>query len=165
MALTGAGPDSGTSGWFFNVGDNSSLDANQHTVFGRAIAGGINVVETINQVSTADLRDIVGQPGLLNETPLIRNPADQLTGTVNLTQDSNVLTGNGTQFTTELRVGDAIGVSLNEPVIVTSIISDTELTVDLEVNASETGVAMARLTPQDEDYIIFSDIGTLLDQI
>lgn len=173
MALTN-GSDTGTSGWFFNIQDNAGLDAayldddgnnNGHTVFGRLIGGGLRVAEAINTVSTADIRNIVEQQGLLGSTPLRNPPFRRLTGTIDVTADSNVLIGNGTAFTTELRVGDAIGVTETEPVFVTSIISDTELTVDLEVASTTNGLVLGLLIPPDDDYIIFTDIGTLLDQI
>lgn len=165
MALTGAGPNSGTSGWFFNVTDNVGLDANEHTVFGRLVTGGLGVVASISTTSTADLRDIVGQQGLLGTTPLRNPPFQALTGTAAVTADSNVIVGTGTQFTTELQVGDAIGASIGQAVFVTSIVSDTEITVDLEADGTQSDLTLGLLTPPDDDYIIFTNIGELLDQI
>ncbi len=39
MALTAAGPDSGTTQFFFNLADNSFLDDQQFTVFGQLVEG------------------------------------------------------------------------------------------------------------------------------
>lgn len=168
MALTGAGPDSGTSGWFFNLTDNSTaLDADEHTVFGRVIAGGIDVLRFINQnIDTIDLSLVTGQPGLLDTTPLVRSPLTTLSGTSTITNDSNVVVGTGTLFTTELQVGSVIVDPLGGQLIVTAITSDTELTVDLEADRDENGVPFTLLNlPADDDYVIFSSIGEILDQI
>jgi peptidyl-prolyl cis-trans isomerase A (cyclophilin A) len=39
-----------TSQWFFNVGNNSSLDASNFTVFGRVLGSGMSVVDTIDNL-------------------------------------------------------------------------------------------------------------------
>lgn len=39
-----------TSQWFFNIGDNSFLNAQNFTVFGRVLGTGMNVVDTINNL-------------------------------------------------------------------------------------------------------------------
>ena len=167
MALTGAGPNSGTSGWFFNLGDNSGLDANKHTVFGRVIAGGIDVLRFINQnIDTIDLTLVTGQQGLLQNTPVVRSPLTSLSGTSNLTVNSNLVQGTGTLFTTELQVGSVIVDPFGQQLIVTSITSNTALTVDLDANRSDTAVPFSLLNlPADDDYVIFSSIGEILDQI
>ncbi len=168
MALTGAGPNSGTSGWFFNLSDdNSALDANQHTVFGRVIAGGIDVLRFINQnIDTIDLRLVTGQQGLLETTPVVRSPLTALSGTSTLIIDSNILQGTGTQFTTQLQVGSVLVDPFDNQLIVTSITSDTEITVDLEASRNDNGVPFTLLNrPADDDYVLFSNIGEILDQI
>lgn len=50
MAKSAGNPDSATSQWFFNLGDNSRLDTNNggFTVFGRVV-GGTNVFEQFRQ--------------------------------------------------------------------------------------------------------------------
>jgi len=45
LALS-SGPDSGTSGWFINLGDNSFLD-DQFTVFGEVVGSGMDIVDAI----------------------------------------------------------------------------------------------------------------------
>ena len=73
MALLGGQPDSGTSQWFVNVVDNIFLDGAQHTVFGRVIGDGMDVVDAINDLEIFDIRD---QVGFL--VPGQRNAVDQL---------------------------------------------------------------------------------------
>jgi peptidyl-prolyl cis-trans isomerase A (cyclophilin A) len=41
-----------TSQWFFNIGDNSFLDSQAFTAFGRVLGSGMNVVDTINNLPT-----------------------------------------------------------------------------------------------------------------
>jgi peptidyl-prolyl cis-trans isomerase A (cyclophilin A) len=41
-----------TSQWFFNIGDNSFLDAQSFTAFGRVLGNGMTVVDTINDLPT-----------------------------------------------------------------------------------------------------------------
>lgn len=43
-----------TSQWFFNIGDNSFLDAQAFTVFGRVLGSGMTVVDTINNLPVVD---------------------------------------------------------------------------------------------------------------
>ncbi len=57
MAALGGDPDSATSQWFFNLGDNSAnLDVQNggFTVFGEVLADGMTVVNTLAQFSRFD---------------------------------------------------------------------------------------------------------------
>lgn len=73
-----------TSQWFFNVGDNSFLDASNFTVFGRVLGNGMSVVDTIDNlpaVNAAAAQDPnTGED--FDEVP-IRNPLTQNTITSN----------------------------------------------------------------------------------
>lgn len=51
MALRGGNPDSGTTQWFVNLVDNTFLDNQRFTVFGRVVEG-ISIVDTIGTVAT-----------------------------------------------------------------------------------------------------------------
>lgn len=74
-ALTPGDPDSFTSQWFFNVSDNPGLDAGPqnnsgpHTVFGRVIGDGMDVVDDINELLTFDITQLIGN-GAFTDTPL-----------------------------------------------------------------------------------------------
>jgi len=164
MAQLSGQPNSGTSQWFVNVVNNSFLDNAQHTVFGRVIGDGIQVADAINSLSIFDLTESTGQ-GALGETPLSESPFTPLTGTVAFATDSATLTGTGTQFTTDLTVGDLIQVG-GTTVGVTAVISDTEITIDTTANADESGVAISRFdAPSDDEYVVFSNIGEILDSV
>ncbi len=52
-----------TSQWFFNIGDNSFLDAQNFTVFGRVIGNGMSVVDAINNLETVDASIAQNAPG------------------------------------------------------------------------------------------------------
>jgi cyclophilin family peptidyl-prolyl cis-trans isomerase len=52
-----------TSQWFFNIGDNSFLDAQNFTVFGRVLGSGMTVVDTINNLPTINAAAAENAPG------------------------------------------------------------------------------------------------------
>lgn len=52
-----------TSQWFFNIGDNSSLNAQNFTVFGRVLGTGMNVVDAINDLPTVNATSAQNAPG------------------------------------------------------------------------------------------------------
>jgi hypothetical protein len=51
-------------------------------------------------------------------------------------------------------------------VFVTSITSDTQLTVDIEATATQSSLgAMLFTPPTDSDFVVFSSIGEILDNV
>jgi cyclophilin family peptidyl-prolyl cis-trans isomerase len=52
-----------TSQWFFNVGDNSGLDNQSFTVFGRVLGSGMNVVDTIDNLPAVNAHIAENAPG------------------------------------------------------------------------------------------------------
>jgi peptidyl-prolyl cis-trans isomerase A (cyclophilin A) len=52
-----------TSQWFFNIGDNSFLNASGFTVFGRVLGSGMNIVNEINDLPTANFANAENAPG------------------------------------------------------------------------------------------------------
>ena len=78
MAKSGGDPNSATSQWFINEGDNSTTlnQANNggYTVFGQVLGTGMNIVDTIGQYGRYDATSILG--GAFGEIPLSSyNPA------------------------------------------------------------------------------------------
>jgi cyclophilin family peptidyl-prolyl cis-trans isomerase/carbon monoxide dehydrogenase subunit G len=165
MAQLGGQPNSGTSQWFVNVVDNSTnLDAAQHTVFGEVIGSGMQMVDAINSLSVFDLSNALNQSAL-SQTPLVTSPLTALTGSVSLSANSDVVDGNGTLFTSEVQVGDILQIG-GASVFVTAITSDVQLTVDVQANSDQPSLAATLFTaPSDSDYVVFSDIGEILDSV
>jgi peptidyl-prolyl cis-trans isomerase A (cyclophilin A) len=52
-----------TSQWFFNIGNNSFLDAQNFTVFGRVLGTGMTVVDSIDNLGTIDAHVAENGPG------------------------------------------------------------------------------------------------------
>ena len=129
-ALRGGDLDSATNQWFINLSDNTFLDAAGHTVFGRVIAGGLEVVDAIAEVNTFNL-----DGGTFSDTPLrdFAPFAEQLTGSLSTSSGSPTVTGTDTLFTEELQVGQTIQLREGDDLIgtfaVIAIASDTELTL------------------------------------
>jgi peptidyl-prolyl cis-trans isomerase A (cyclophilin A) len=67
-------PNSATSQWFFNVGNNSFLDLPANgafTVFGRVVGSGMSVVDSINNLAIVNASAANNQPGEnYNEVPV-----------------------------------------------------------------------------------------------
>jgi cyclophilin family peptidyl-prolyl cis-trans isomerase len=72
-----------TSQWFFNVGNNSFLDAQNFTVFGRVLGDGMDVVDEIDNlpaINAAVAQNVAGED--FDEIP-VRNPLTRLDITSN----------------------------------------------------------------------------------
>ena len=52
-----------TSQWFFNIGNNSFLDAQNFTVFGRVVGDGMSVIDVINNLPTINASVAENAPG------------------------------------------------------------------------------------------------------
>ncbi len=84
-----------TSQWFFNIGNNSFLDADDFTVFGRVLGSGMTVVDAINNLPTANAAVAENAPGedfdeipvrnlqqVINQNDITSNEAVMITGVV-----------------------------------------------------------------------------------
>lgn len=169
MALLGGQPNSGTSGWFINLTDNSGggpdLDGNQHTVFGRVIGGpngaGMDVADAIDALPKFD----VGLSDGAN-TPLQDfEETSGLTGTLSIPDGSVNVTGTGTQFLSELTSGDQINVG-SQMFEVESIGGNDSLVVTSASNSEVTNqAASVDNVPDEDNFLVFSDIAVLLEQM
>ncbi|MEY4185379.1 MAG: Peptidyl-prolyl cis-trans isomerase precursor [Planctomycetota bacterium] len=163
MAMVSGNINSGSSQWFVNVADNTFLDEGKYTVFGRVLGNGMSVVDQINNLTTYDLTTAYGS-GALGEVPLTKAPPEgtQLTGTVSLQSGSNLLSGTGTAFTTELSVGTDIWIN-SKIYRVQSIASDTAAVLSSAASATVTATsAWKDFLPDDADFVVFSSIDELL---
>jgi cyclophilin family peptidyl-prolyl cis-trans isomerase len=70
LALSSAGPNSGTSSFFINLGDNSQLDSQGFVPFAR-----VNDMTTIDQIMELEQTNLSGNPDDLTfrDTPLLEN--------------------------------------------------------------------------------------------
>ena len=71
MAKLGDDPNSATSQWFFNLGDNSDILDNQNggfTVFGRVKESGLEIIDAIGELQVANAG------GAFNDLPLVSFP-------------------------------------------------------------------------------------------
>lgn len=166
MAMLSGNINSGTSQWFINVVNNTSLDSGKFTVFGRIIGSGMQVVDTINNIPSRNVSTLYNN-GALGEVPLDNAPpaGTQITGTVTTQSGSNLVLGTGTSFTTQLQPGQSlrIGGRLH---FVSSIQSDTQITLTSPAPAGNTSVtAFKDAAPPDADFVIFSNISELLSDI
>lgn len=178
MALPSTGDpsfdqDFGSSEWFINTVDNQNLDNNLHTVFGRVIGDGMDVVDALNGVATVDASALYNETSLgtnaLSQLPLVNGlpTVTALTGTVSFTSGSAVLTGTGTLFSTELSAGESIQFG-GRIFVVDSVQSDTSaaLTEVATATTAATDVsALIGVLPDNSDILVFTDIGEILDSI
>lgn len=174
LSMAHAGANTGTSQWFVNTVTNSHLDGVPHTVFGRVIGNGMDIVDAINGIAKADLSLRAGLSAFAS-APLKNSPYTTLSGTVASAANSATLTGTGTQFTSELTVGDIITVGSSnssdptaalQALRVVSIESDTELTIDVQASSNATGqILQLQGSPPNDDYILFTNIGEILDNV
>lgn len=171
MALPANTPNGGSSEWFINTVDNSFLNSAQHTVFGRVIGDGMDIVDAINSFPIFNLNAQLNS-GALGEVPLIGNvPFENLAGTVSVSANSATVTGTGTSFLTDLvaRSGTTAGSTIrigSETFTVNSITSNTQLTLSGNVTTAATNVVAQRhADPNQANYIVFSRIGEVLNTI
>ncbi|MDH5551993.1 MAG: peptidylprolyl isomerase [Nitrosomonas sp.] len=115
MAKLGGDPDSATSQWFINLGDNSANLDNQNggfTVFGRVVFDGMSVIDTIGSLPVTNLN--LGSA--LTEVPTKSSDGTQVvlvvTNSVNLTEVSGVFSGGFLSFTVDIGGGEFFDVRL-----------------------------------------------------
>ncbi|MBL8848183.1 MAG: peptidylprolyl isomerase, partial [Planctomycetaceae bacterium] len=138
MALPPGNPNGGTSQWFINTANNAFLDAAQHTVFGRVIGSGMTIVDAIHDLTAFNLVGVYNNAAL-STVPLTNYTAftQNLTGTATVAAGATQVTGTGTQFTTELKVGGAIQIG-TQTFTVSAIASNTQLTLSQAHTAGAT---------------------------
>ena len=171
-ALQSGNIDSFTSGWFINTVDNLFLDNVPHTVFGRVIGNGMDVVDAISDTTSFNLNGVYdgsafGNVPLTGFTPF----TETITGTVSLTAGSDVLTGVNTAFLTELvnSFGSVPGSAIRidgQDFVVRQIISNTQLQLDKASTTTASGVqAFVHDLPTQQNLVLISQFDILLGNI
>jgi len=163
MALPGGNIDGGTSQWFINLNDrNRSLDDGSFTVFGIVIGDGLNVADAIHRLDVFDASTDFSN-NALGEVPLVDyQPVSQLiSGTVSGAAGSNVLTGNGTRFLTEIPLNRRIIIG-DQVFSVSSINSDDEVILNSVIGESFTGSSIGLLPPPTADEFVFVQNASVL---
>ncbi len=168
----GTDPDSATSQWFFNVVDNTFLDAAKHVVFGRVIGTGLNVLQAIQALPTFDITASVSAPlvngfdptDALTNVPLdgYDDFSETLPGTVTISAGNIIVTGTGTNFTSTLEAGELIQIDGVTRVIL-EVTSDTSLTLTSAPATAVTGATVfVNPVPTAGELALFSSITEIL---
>ena len=156
-----------TSQWFINVVDNAFLDDVPHTVFGRVIGSGMDLVDEINSLTTFNLNGTFAQTAL-TDVPLTGyfGLTQELTGTVSVSTGGTLVNGVGTQFTTEILANGGtieIGGEIRE---VQAVLNDQQLLLAVAHTAGATNeTARINSEPDDNQYVLFQSIDTILDPV
>jgi cyclophilin family peptidyl-prolyl cis-trans isomerase len=162
MALPANNPNGGTSQWFVNMANNSFLDAQDFTVFGRVVGEGMAVADQIHDLETFNL---VGLTTLsaLTDTPL-RNYDEfskTIQGTVSITNGSNIVVGTGTKFTTDIPSDQRIKIG-TQLFTVLNVVSDTQLNLVANSTQTQTGVTgQVNTVPARANYVLMNSISKL----
>lgn len=163
MALPPGNANGGTSQWFINTANNAFLDAAQHTVFGRVIGTGMTVVDAIHDLPVFNLVGVYNNAAL-STVPLSNYTAftQNLTGTVTVAAGATQVTGTGTQFTTELKVGAAIQIG-TQTFTISAIASNTQLTLSQAHTAGATAVtAKTNATPANASFTKLNSVSVIV---
>ncbi|RLT03691.1 MAG: hypothetical protein DWI22_18050 [Planctomycetota bacterium] len=167
MALA-ANINTGTSQWFVNTSDNGAgFDPGQYTVFGRVIGDGVTVARQISDLPQQNLNTLYSSSAFATVPLSSFNPSNTLlTGNVATIANSLNVTGTGTQFTSELAVGQSIVLGSGRAYFVASIASNTSLTLTTTAQSTATNIAVSKdVVPTDAEFVVFSSIGKILDTI
>ena len=165
MALPAGQPNGGTSQWFINVTDNTELDAALHTVFGRVIGTGMEIIDQISSFPVFNMNPVYDEDnGALSTLPLNNyTPLTQpITGTLQVQQGSTTVTGTGTSFTTELEVGSTILIGTLQATV-TAITNNTQLTIATPATTNLTdSAARTNAKPTASQLVLFPSVEEIL---
>lgn len=130
------------------------------------IGDGLTVVKQISDLAKANLNTLYSHSALATVPLNGFTPSNTaIAGTVATTSGSAILTGTGTSFTTDLAVGDSIVLGSGRAFFVSSIQSNTSLTMT-EIATSTASVQVRKdVVPTDAEFVVFSSIGKILDTL
>jgi hypothetical protein len=123
----------------------------------------MQVVDAINNIPSRNISTLYNN-GALAEVPLDNPPptGTQIAGTVTAQSGSTIVLGSGTNFTSELQIGQSLRIG-TRLYFVGSIQSDTQVTLTSPAASASTNVvAFRNAAPPDADFVVFSNISELL---
>ncbi|HXG10808.1 MAG TPA: peptidylprolyl isomerase [Gemmataceae bacterium] len=147
MAKLGGDPNSATSQFFFNLGDNSANLDNQNggfTVFGQVIGDGMQVVDRLASIPTQN------RGGVFTEIPLIDFPRTAAFP-ADLERENLALVESAT--VRHLRDVLTFTVSNTNPTLVQATVSGNTLTLDYQENQSGTAIITLRATDREGAFV------------
>ncbi|NIN77966.1 MAG: thioredoxin domain-containing protein [Planctomycetales bacterium] len=161
-----ADPNTFTGQWFVSTGDNSGLDSVPHTVFGRVVGSGMDVVDAINQTPSFAVGGTIANSGALSDVPL-ENYAPMyqpISGQVSVSPGNRFVSGVGTSFTSQLAQGQGVRIA-GEELAVSGIFSDVLLQLVRPHLSGASGVEAARNTaaPAAEQFVTIRTISKVLE--
>ena len=162
MALPTGNINGGTSQWFINMGNNSSLDAGKYTVFGKVLGEGMTVVDSIHALTSYNLIGPTGETALANVPLKNYTPfTESLAGTATVASGSKTVTGVGTNFLTDLKVGEAVKIGGVEGVV-DSITNDTTFTLAIAAGSTQTAQTVKKnALPAESSYVTLNTVTQL----
>jgi cyclophilin family peptidyl-prolyl cis-trans isomerase len=142
IALSSAGPDSGTNQWFINLADNPQLndtsDGGPFTVFGNVIDGGMSIANAIAQLQIIDSSENENWSAL----PVINYSGSTSPATV---PEANLVTDNIVQLSQAQAVPTYTAISAN-PNLVSASVTNGVLTLTPISSASGSTTVTATIT-------------------
>jgi cyclophilin family peptidyl-prolyl cis-trans isomerase len=146
MAKLGNDPDSATSQFFFNLGDNSANLDNQNggfTVFGRVVSG-LDVIDALARIATSN------QGGVFNEIPL------QDYGGTSFPSDTRFANYAGLNSVTVTRRSDRLSYTIvanSNPNLVSTEVVGNRLTLTYGPGRTGTSTVTVRATDLDGSFV------------
>jgi hypothetical protein len=136
-------------GYYINMRANTTFGETTRKVVAIANDSSMTLDAAFNGNYTTNAYFLVPPP----TTPyLSTSTSTQLSGNVAVYTNTNIITGTGTKFTTELRAGSTISVS-NDQQVVVSIANDTILSVGTVWSSNASGVNAFAITPAGVTYL------------
>jgi cyclophilin family peptidyl-prolyl cis-trans isomerase len=163
MALPNNNINGGTSQWFVNAGNNGqALDPGKYTVFGKVLGDGMTVVDSIHALTSFNLIGPTGETALANVPLRNYTPfTETLAGTASVTSGQKTVTGVGTNFLTDLRVGEAVKIG-DVVGVVESIQNNSSFTLAIAATTTVTsGQVKTNALPAEASYITLNTVSTL----
>jgi peptidyl-prolyl cis-trans isomerase A (cyclophilin A) len=146
LAKTGAGPDTGTSQFYFNTADNTDLDNTSndggYTTFGHVLGGNGSSFPVINTI--AALPTVAIDTGTFTDVPVLGVTAAQVSAGAQITPSNLVYINEVTAF-----AGTSYTAVSSDPALVTPTVNGSSLSFSYA--SGQTGTATITVTATNVD--------------